>query len=135
MKLPLLAASLVAIASFGLQAEVITPEFSAPVVQTVVAPDYPTFLREAGVTGSVLLEAVLGPDGVPSGIRVVSATNPAFAGAARTALASWEFLPALQNGEAVTMRVRVPMTFRLEESGRPARIEFGELAPAIALAR
>lgn len=135
MKLTL--ASLLACSSFFAvaQAETVTPVLEHPVLTTLVTPDYPMFLRQAGVSGEALVEGVLGKDGRMSGVRVVQASNPAFAGAARTAVTDWRFSPARQNGEPVSLRVRVPVTFRLESGGRPAIIEFGDLAPAVALAQ
>jgi protein TonB len=83
-------------------------------------PTYPELLRQAGIQGRVLLEAVVDTTGrvhVDS-ISVISATNPAFVTAARQALLATLFRPARIGGRAVRMRVRVPFEFAIRGSGR-----------------
>src|SRR2546426_656795 len=72
-------------------------------VLTGPLPVYPDLLRQAGVQGRVVLEAVVDTTGrvlVPS-VRVVSATNPGFVAAARQALLATLFRPAMMGGTAV----------------------------------
>ena len=80
-----------------------------------VRPIYPPSMREAGLTGVVPVEALIGPDGVVSSVRVLSAAvHPDFAVAAVDAVRQWRFTPTLLNGQAVEVSMRVTVTFDLE---------------------
>ena len=65
-------------------------------------PVYPDLLRQAGVQGRVVLEAVVDTTGRVLGesILVVSATNPGFVAPARQALQATLFRPATVGGKA-----------------------------------
>lgn len=78
-------------------------------------PAYPDLLRQAGIQGKVVLEAVVDSTGRVLGesIVVVSASNPAFVAPARQALARTLFRPARVGGKTVPMRVRLPFEFTL----------------------
>jgi TonB family protein len=80
-----------------------------------VKPIYPPSMQEAGLTGVVPVEALIGPDGVVSSVRVLSAAvHPDFAVAAVDAVRQWRFTPTLLNGQAVEVSMRVTVTFALE---------------------
>jgi len=84
-------------------------------VLTGPLPVYPDLLRQAGVQGRVVLEAVVDTTGrvlAPS-ISIVSATNPGFIAPARQALVATLFRPAMIGGTAVRMRVRIPYEFAI----------------------
>ena len=78
-------------------------------------PAYPDLLRQAGIQGKVVLEAVVDTTGrVPAqSIAVVTATNPAFIAPARQALLATLFRPAMVGGKPVRMRVRIPYEFAI----------------------
>jgi TonB family protein len=79
-----------------------------------VNPAYPLAMREAGLEGSVPIEAVIGTDGSVSSVRVLSAqVHPEFAKAATDAVRQWKFSPTLLNGEAVEVRMTVTVRFDL----------------------
>jgi len=81
-------------------------------------PVYPELLRQAGVQGRVVLEAIVDTTGrvlAPS-IFVVSTTNPGFVAAARRALLATLFQPALVGGKPVQMRVRIPYEFAIRNA-------------------
>jgi protein TonB len=86
-------------------------------------PVYPDLLRQAGVQGRVVLEAVVDTTGrvLPQSISVVSATNPGFVGPARQALIATLFRPARVNGRVVSMLVRVPFAFSIRGGTGRAR--------------
>ena len=88
---------------------------AGPEVLTGPVPMYPELLRQAGVQGRVLLEAVVDSAGRVStdSILVVFATNPAFVTAARQALVATLFRPAFVGGRPTRMRVRVPYEFTI----------------------
>jgi len=84
----------------------------APVPIFMPTPVYPTWAREAGVTGQVLLNVLVGKDGRVH--RVVIEKNVDGLGeAAQAALARWVFRPARMNGAAVATWVAIPVRFEL----------------------
>jgi len=89
---------------------------AGPQVLTGPTPSYPELLRQAGVQGRVLLEAIVDTTGhvQADSIRVIEATHPAFVAPARQALAATLFRPALVAGKPVRMRVRVPYEFLIQ---------------------
>ncbi len=88
----------------------------APRKEVNVPPVYPAAMREAGLTGVVPIEAVIGRDGTVSSVRVLSAqVHPDFAIAAVDAVRQWRFTPTLLNGIAVEVVMRVSVTFDLDD--------------------
>ena len=88
----------------------------APRKQLDVKPIYPPAMRAAGREGVVPIEALIGPDGTVSSVRVVSAqVHPDFAIAAADAVRQWRFTPTLLNGEAVEVVMNVTVTFKLSD--------------------
>ena len=86
-------------------------------------PVYPDLLRQAGVQGRVVLEAVVDTTGrvLAQSIAIVSATNPAFVAPARQALLATLFRPAMVGGTAIRMRVRIPYEFAIRNGAGHAR--------------
>ena len=86
-------------------------------------PIYPDLLRQAGVKGRVVLEAVVDTIGrvLAQSISVVSATNPGFVDPARQALQATLFRPATVGGKTVRMLVRIPYEFALRDGTGRAR--------------
>ncbi|HEY3219513.1 MAG TPA: energy transducer TonB [Gemmatimonadales bacterium] len=84
-------------------------------VLTGPLPVYPDLLRQAGVRGRVVLEAVVDTTGrvLAQSISIVSATNPGFVAPARLALLATLFRPAMIGGKPVRMRVRIPYEFAI----------------------
>jgi TonB family protein len=79
-----------------------------------VSPVYPPTMHEAGLEGSVPIEAVIDTDGIVASVRVLSAqVHPEFAKAATDAVRQWKFSPTLLNGEAVEVRMTVTVRFDL----------------------
>jgi len=87
-----------------------------PEVLSGPLPRYPELLRQAGVQGRVILEAIVDTTGrvEPASVTIVSATNPAFVEPARRALLATLFRPAEVGGQATSMRVRIPFEFTLK---------------------
>jgi TonB family protein len=87
----------------------------APRKEVHVRPVYPPAMREAGLTGVVPIEAIIGRDGTVSSVRVLSAqVHPDFAIAAVDAVRQWRFTPTLLNGEPVEVVMTVSVRFDLE---------------------
>jgi protein TonB len=86
-----------------------------PVKIKDVRPTYPASMAEAGLSGVVPLEAVIGRDGSVTLVRVLSAqVHPDFALAAADAVRQWQFRPTLLNGQAVEVIMSVSVTFDLQ---------------------
>jgi TonB family protein len=80
-----------------------------------VKPVYPAAMRDAGLTGTVSLEAVIGRDGTVTFVRVLSSqVHPDFAIAAADAVRQWKFTPTLLNGQAVEVVMTVSVRFDME---------------------
>ena len=88
---------------------------AAPEVLAGPLPAYPELLRQAGVEGQVVLEAVVDSSGrvQRASVSVVSATHAGFVEPARQALIATLFRPSRVNGRAVATLVRVPFAFSI----------------------
>ena len=84
-------------------------------------PVYPERLRQAGIQGRVVFEAIVDTTGLidPHSLQVVLATNPGFVEAAKQALLATLFRPARVDGHAVRVKVRLPVEFTLRGMGAP----------------
>lgn len=86
------------------------PYDQEPVPITMVAPTYPVFARDAGITGKVVLHVLIGEDGRVQDINVVQSVV-VLDGAAVDAVRKWVFKPALKNGVPVAAWLEVPLDF------------------------
>jgi TonB family protein len=78
---------------------------------TMVSPNHPKVLLEKRVGGDVEVECLVGVDGRPGELRVLSASQPELGEAALDALRQWTFKPGMRDGKPAAMRVRVPFNF------------------------
>jgi TonB family protein len=73
-------------------------------------PEMPELALQSGVTGTVIVRALVGPDG-----RVldtaIERSIPMLNGAAESTVRRWRFRPAVSEGRAVASWTRVPVTF------------------------
>jgi protein TonB len=83
-----------------------------PEAVTKVSPNYPDIAREAGVDGTVMVQALVGKDGKVKDTRVVKSI-PMLDDAAVAAVRQWVFKPALSNNKPVAVWVAVPIKFTL----------------------
>lgn len=81
-----------------------------------VPPDYPSSLKQQGVEGSAYVEFRVDKKGAVHDVVVLEATHPEFGLSVIQAVERWRFLPGMVRGEAVSFRMRLPVTFRLIES-------------------
>lgn len=88
-----------------------------PILLTGPVPAYPDLLRQAGIQGRVVLEAVVDTTGhvEPGSVVVVASAHPAFVAPAQRALAASLFRPARMGGAAVRVRVRMAIDFVLRD--------------------
>ena len=87
----------------------------APRKEVHVNPVYPASMQEAGFSGVVPVEAIIGRDGAVSSVRVLSAqAHPELATAAVDAVRQWRFTPTLLNKQPVEVVMTVTVRFDLE---------------------
>jgi len=89
----------------------IPPEEMEQLVIDRVDPIYPEEARTAGITGVVVVEAVIGADGSVRQVRPVSGP-PLLAPAAADAVKWWRFQPYQVNGKATEIETTVSLDLR-----------------------
>ena len=74
---------------------------------------YPILAQHMNVQGSVVLQAVIGTDGMIQTLHVV--TGPSIlATAAQQAVREWRFKPVVQNGQAVETQAKITVNFTIK---------------------
>ena len=87
----------------------------APLKLVNINPVYPDSMRDAGRSGIVPIEAMIGVDGAVVYARVLGASvHPDFAKSALDAVRQWQFSPTLLNGAPVEVVMKVTVNFALE---------------------
>jgi protein TonB len=86
-----------------------------PVLLTHPSPRYPDLLRQAGIEGRVIVEAVIDTTGRAEreSLRVVSSSHALFAPEASALVLGSRYRPARFGGRAVRVRILVPVAFAL----------------------
>lgn len=115
--------------------ELVAPEgdtLEKPAPVRVVTPAYPPQLVRHRIEGVVELTFVVESDGSVRDVTANEAANSRLAREARLAVNRWVFRPALLNGEAVPITVRMPVRFVIEGDEKPY---IGELKPVSLLDR
>lgn len=85
---------------------------TAAVVTHSVQPGYPLLARQMKVQGSVILQALIGRDGVIQDLRILSG-SPILAGAAKDAVRQWHFKPHYQGADPVETQARITVNFTI----------------------
>ena len=93
---------------------VVPPEL---IKNTQVGPKYTAGAARAGIQGSVILDAVIGVDGMVEQLRVRCSLDPGLDEEAQKTLRQWRFKPAMLNGAPTPFVVVVHMAFHLHEQG------------------
>ena len=79
-------------------------------------PIYPADLKQQGISGTVMLRAVISITGEPLNPEVLNTTvNPGLAQAALEAVRQWRYQPTLLNGQAVEVTTMIEVTFELDQ--------------------
>ena len=114
----------------------IVPEDAAPAtnaaergplaaVQPAQSANYPLLAQHMNVQGSVVLQALIGTDGVIENLRVVS--GPAIlAAAAQQAVREWRFKPIVQHGQAVESKAQITVNFSIKVADNSAKTTLAE---------
>jgi TonB family protein len=80
----------------------------------MVRPPYPAHLKEAGIEGSVLLEAIVGTDGAILNLKAENTiVHPDLVQAAMDAVSQWHYEPTFLNGKPVEITTNVVVNFTL----------------------
>jgi TonB family protein len=85
---------------------------TAEVVSRSVRPGYPLLARQMKVQGSVILQALIGRDGLIQDLRVLSGP-PILASAAQEAVKQWHFKPHYQGSDAVETQAKITVNFTI----------------------
>jgi TonB family protein len=77
---------------------------------------YPEDLKAQGITGTVIIKAVISTTGEPLNPQVVNtAVNFGLAQAALDAVRQWRYQPTLLNGQPIEVTTTIQVTFELEQ--------------------
>jgi protein TonB len=76
-------------------------------------PDYPPLARSAGLQGTVIVEVLVGADGIPMSVRALSGPY-ALRATAEAYARAMKFKPHLENGKPTAARFQLDMPFRLK---------------------
>jgi TonB family protein len=89
-------------------------DIEAPNRITKVQPIYPESARSAGVSGTVILHAIISMEGKPLSLRVMnSQIDPDLARSAVEAVSQWRYSPTLLNGEPIEVDTTIMVNFSL----------------------
>lgn len=75
-------------------------------------PGFPPLAKQAGIQGSVVLRAMIGPDGAIEQVQLVSG-HPLLVTAAMAAVRRWRYRPTRLNGRPVAVATEITIDFRL----------------------
>ena len=80
-----------------------------------VQPEYPPQMKEARISGTVALQAVISREGHVSNLQSISSSDvhPDLVDAATTAVQQWQYEPTLLNGEPVEIETQINVNFTL----------------------
>lgn len=86
-----------------------------PVPKYQARAAYPREMREAGVSGEVVVDFIVDPSGDVRNEFAVHSSNHEFEEPACRAVSRWKFKPGRKGGRAVFVHMQVPIVFRLDE--------------------
>ncbi len=88
-----------------------------PEVLSAPLPVYPELLKQAGIQGRVLIQAVVDTSGraEPNSLKIIQSPNPGFDQPARNFVLRALFRPARVHGRAVRVLIQVPIDFKISQ--------------------
>jgi TonB family protein len=88
-----------------------------PEVLSGPAIEYPDLLRQAGVTGRVLVQAIIDRRGraEPASVKVIQSPNPGFDQPAKNYVLGAMFRPARVHGQTVRVLINLPIDFSIRK--------------------
>jgi TonB family protein len=111
------AASAPSVSTNAAQRELL-PAGAAPELRQTLDAAYPLLGQHTRVQGSVVLQAIVGTDGIIQDLRVLSGPSILTA-AAQQAVRQWRFKPYLQNGQPVETKARIVVNFSIRVADNP----------------
>jgi len=86
-----------------------------PSVLSGPQPQYPELLRQAGIQGRVMVQAIIDTTGraEPPSLKVIASPNPGFDQPAKTYVLKALFRPARVHGRAVRVLINIPIDFKI----------------------
>jgi TonB family protein len=90
----------------------VSPDIASSMVMRSVQPEYPMLARQMRVQGSVILQALIGRDGMIQDLRVLSGP-PILASAAQEAVRQWHFKPHYVGAQPVETRASITVNFMI----------------------
>jgi len=89
---------------------------------------YPLLAQHMNVEGSVVLQALIGADGVIQNLHILS--GPAIlASAAQQAVREWKFKPVVQNGQAVETKATITVNFSIKIADGSSKEQLASAMP------
>lgn len=85
-------------------------------------PVYPPLARQARISGTVRLHAIIGKDGYVKQLEVISG-HPILVQSALDAVKKWRYAPTLLNGKAVEVDTTIDVVYALNEDSPSAATE------------
>lgn len=87
-----------------------------PEVLSGPQPQYPDLLRQAGIQGRVVVQAIIDTSGraEPPSVKVIQSPNPGFDQPAKNYVLRALFRPARVHGRAVRVLINLPIDFRIK---------------------
>jgi TonB family protein len=92
--------------------------------QASLEANYPLLAQQMRVQGSVVLQALIGTDGVIENIRVLSGPS-ILASAAQQAVRQWRFKPYLQDGQPVETQAKITVNFTIKVADNSPTSQLG----------
>lgn len=80
-----------------------------------VPPIYPPMARAARISGTVVIQAMIGKDGTIQNAKVVSSPDDSLSQAALDAVRQWRYQPYMLNGEPVSVMTTINVGFTLNQ--------------------
>ena len=96
-----------------------------PTLQPAQAQSYPLLAKHMNVQGSVVLQALIGSDGIIENLRVVSGPT-ILAAAAQQAVREWRFKPIMEHGQAVESKAQITVNFSIKIADNSAKTTLAE---------
>lgn len=78
-----------------------------------VPPSYPSVAKTAGISGSVILDAMIGADGRVRDMRVLGSPSPLLTSASMEAVSLWQYQPFIVDGHAEEVNTIIRVIFLL----------------------
>ena len=88
-----------------------------PTVLKSVTPKYPEEARKKGIEGEVVVQALVDKKGEVQDLKILKnqSGSEELGKAAMDAVKQWKFKPATKKGDTVSIRIAIPIKFRLDD--------------------